>query len=63
MHRMEGGCSIPLGVATRFDDHSDIEGQLNERLETPQEMLHAGVSRPSIQVAATPPEEGCRLTM
>ena len=63
MHRMEGGCSIPLGVATRFDDHNDIEGQLNERLETPQEMLHAGVSRPSIHVAATPPEEGCRLTM
>lgn len=63
MHRMEGGCSIPLGVSTRFEDHADIEGLLNERIETPSEMASAGISRPDIRIAHEPPPQGSFLTM
>lgn len=63
MHRMEGGCSIPLGVSTHFDDHDAIEGQLNERLETPAEMAHSGIALPDVKVSRVPPPEGCRLTL
>ncbi|WFD21527.1 hydroxymethylbilane synthase [Malassezia equina] len=65
MHRMEGGCSIPLGVATEFEDHNDVEGQCNERLETPSELASCGVAKPPMASHAPkqPPAEGLYLTM
>lgn len=32
LRELEGGCSIPVGVETRFDDHEEIEGQRNEKV-------------------------------
>lgn len=65
MHRMEGGCSIPLGVATEFEDHRDVEGQCNERLETPSELVSTGVQTPQMAMHAPkqPPPDGIYLTM
>ena len=65
MHRMEGGCSIPLGVATEFEDHRDVEGQCNERLETPSELASTGVPTPRMATRAPrqPPPDGIYLTM
>lgn len=31
LRELEGGCSIPVGVDCRFDDHDAVEGQRNER--------------------------------
>lgn len=33
LRELEGGCSIPLGVETKFEDHKEVEGARNERLE------------------------------
>ncbi|SPO22552.1 related to HEM3 - porphobilinogen deaminase [Ustilago trichophora] len=32
LKELEGGCSIPVGVETRFDDHDQIEGQRSEAI-------------------------------
>lgn len=32
LKELEGGCSIPVGVETRFDDHDQIEGQRSEAM-------------------------------
>lgn len=37
LRRLEGGCSIPLGVETIFNDHNDVERLRNEQLEAPAE--------------------------
>lgn len=31
LKQLEGGCSIPVGVESRFDDHDEVEGELHER--------------------------------
>ncbi|MCO5555682.1 hypothetical protein L7F22_009227 [Adiantum nelumboides] len=31
LQELEGGCSIPVGVESRFDDHDVVEGERNER--------------------------------
>lgn len=31
LQELEGGCSIPVGVESRFDDHEFVEGERNER--------------------------------
>ncbi|PWN37517.1 uncharacterized protein FA14DRAFT_170348 [Meira miltonrushii] len=31
LQELEGGCSIPVGVESRFDDHDVVEGDRNER--------------------------------
>lgn len=65
MHRMEGGCSIPLGVATTLEDHDAVEGQCNERVETPSELATANVPllRMATHAPKQPPPEGLYLTM
>jgi hydroxymethylbilane synthase len=30
LKQLEGGCSIPVGVDSRFDDHDKVEGELHE---------------------------------
>lgn len=30
LRELEGGCSIPVGVETRFSDHDEVEGKRNE---------------------------------
>lgn len=30
LRELEGGCSIPVGVESRFDDHDEVEGKRNE---------------------------------
>lgn len=32
LKELEGGCSIPVGVETRFDDHDQVEGQRSEAI-------------------------------
>ena len=32
LQELEGGCSIPVGVETRFEDHDQIEGQRSEAI-------------------------------
>lgn len=63
MHRMEGGCSIPLGVTTHFEDHDGVEGSWHERLETPRELANKTVERPHLPHLRRPPVDGCHLTM
>ncbi|UZJ51177.1 hypothetical protein CBS101457_000497 [Exobasidium rhododendri] len=31
LKQLEGGCSIPVGVDSRFDDHDEVEGELHEK--------------------------------
>lgn len=63
MHRLEGGCSIPLGVCTTFDDHADVEGQYNEHEATPAELYENGATLQPCAVSPDPPAEGRELTM
>ncbi|KAL4401523.1 porphobilinogen deaminase [Malassezia pachydermatis] len=63
MHRMEGGCSIPLGVTTRLEDHDELEGKMHERIETPMELAQSGVLPTRVPIPPMPPAEGCRLTL
>ncbi len=32
LRELEGGCSIPVGVETRFNDHAEVEGQRSEAI-------------------------------
>lgn len=32
LRELEGGCSIPVGVETRFDDHDQVEGKRSEAI-------------------------------
>ncbi|PWN54362.1 hypothetical protein IE53DRAFT_408002 [Violaceomyces palustris] len=34
LRQLEGGCSIPVGVETRFEDHDQVEGARKEAVET-----------------------------
>lgn len=65
LHRMEGGCSIPLGVATWFNDYEAVEALRNEPRATPAQ-LHAegkAASAPLDLRFSTPPPEGRELTL
>lgn len=33
LRELEGGCSIPVGVESTFDDHDDVEGVRNEKVD------------------------------
>ncbi|CAO1638200.1 unnamed protein product [Parajaminaea phylloscopi] len=37
LRELEGGCSIPVGVETKFEDHEEIEAQRNERVDAVDE--------------------------
>lgn len=65
LHRMEGGCSIPLGVATSFSDHDEIEAVRNEPSATPAQLQAQGkaASAPCDISFRTPPPEGRELTL
>lgn len=62
LRRLEGGCSIPLGVETEFCDHDTVERQKNEHPAVPAELDSAIYARP---LACEPdvPAEGRRLTL
>ena len=65
LNRMEGGCSIPLGVASWFDDHHEVEVTRNEPLATPAQLEAEGkpVSAPIDLRFSTPPPGGKVLTL
>ncbi|WFC98048.1 hydroxymethylbilane synthase [Malassezia yamatoensis] len=65
LHRMEGGCSIPLGVASWFSDHHEIECLRNEPEATPSQLVAEGLalSAPLDLGISKPPPEGRELTL
>ncbi|GAC97126.1 porphobilinogen deaminase [Pseudozyma hubeiensis SY62] len=42
LRELEGGCSIPVGVETRFDDHDQIEGQRSEAIALVDDFVTQG---------------------
>uniref|UniRef100_V5ETB0 hydroxymethylbilane synthase n=2 Tax=Kalmanozyma brasiliensis (strain GHG001) TaxID=1365824 RepID=V5ETB0_KALBG len=42
LRELEGGCSIPVGVETRFDDHDQVEGQRSEAIELVDDFVTQG---------------------
>ncbi|PKI83141.1 hydroxymethylbilane synthase [Malassezia vespertilionis] len=64
LHRIEGGCSVPLGVTTTFADHREVEGLCKEPAATSCALpLQDPASAPSAALARCPPETGCELTL
>ncbi|PWN44509.1 hypothetical protein IE81DRAFT_298817 [Ceraceosorus guamensis] len=53
LRELEGGCSIPVGVETRFADHAEVEGQRNEG-----EALRLVAASRGVDVGDTREEEG-----
>lgn len=37
LRELEGGCSIPVGVETKFEDHEEVEGARNEHVDAADE--------------------------
>ncbi|WFD35668.1 hydroxymethylbilane synthase [Malassezia cuniculi] len=62
LRRMEGGCSIPLGVETEFCDHGKVERQKNEHLCVPAELDGSMYSR-TLVCDPNVPCEGRELTL
>ena len=42
LRQLEGGCSIPVGVQTHFDDHDQVEGKRNEAIDYIDDAVCAG---------------------
>lgn len=42
LKELEGGCSIPVGVETRFDDHDQVEGQRSEAIALVDDFVTQG---------------------
>ncbi|PWZ03133.1 hypothetical protein BCV70DRAFT_197369 [Testicularia cyperi] len=42
LRQLEGGCSIPVGVESRFDDHDQVEGKRNEAVELVDDFITNG---------------------
>ncbi|CDU24699.1 related to HEM3-porphobilinogen deaminase [Sporisorium scitamineum] len=42
LRELEGGCSIPVGVETRFDDHDQVEGQRSEAIALVDDFVTQG---------------------
>ncbi len=42
LKELEGGCSIPVGVETRFDDHDQVEGQRSEAVDMVDDFITQG---------------------
>lgn len=42
LKELEGGCSIPVGVETRFDDHDQVEGQRSEAVDMVDDFMTQG---------------------
>ena len=66
LRRLEGGCSIPLGVETVYEDHDEVERQRHEHYETPaerSEKLRGAPPQPDLLCDQRIPPEGRRLTL
>lgn len=63
LRRMEGGCSIPLGVETEFNDHDCVERQKNEHPEVPAERGDMSIYARALVCEPDVPPEGRDLTL
>lgn len=52
LRELEGGCSIPVGVESKFEDHEEVEGKKNEFVDVAEEQEGHAITSNAVRAVA-----------